>query len=823
LDNTYGISLNILIDIFADKFPPREIPQTLKVLFTKAYDSLRKLSEYYISKDLEYTPEDFPMSWYYESIPFTDDNVSEIRALLEEIVDFASKVFHKEMYSNMQTTIEKISSNGSLGVKIIKEVFSSGRTKFSYVTEDGKQIYLPWKAEMKFGSYFLRPDTGQTLKVIGYNEIVLANNNDIVKALVKNSHRPDPIPGGVGADLEPEDVDPEQLLMGIEEEKEHSPDFNIRQDISLDHLKKDDEYYTKLKTIDTDSSLKFSSESVKASEDMNPDTERSRAEQENSKFNEPSKPIPTMTQTEEIPLTERQKASSMDRREFNRKIESGEIYEEYYEPFGDEGDNDDRFSSLKNSHIEKGEGGYYVTNKSRTKRLNKKPKSKGAAVKMLQAIEINKHKHAYLKNVDELTDSVVKISGLNTTRAQDWGVDNTMFVGGLLPLNNSQGRILKIARNTNDYTTSTFDVLLENGEVMSSMPGSFLKPLGIYVPIKSNADFAVDALVAEAIYKQSGTRNAPYTAETAKELVSYLNSLSGEVDVKEVEHEISNLIGDDDLFDSLDRLRERADASSIKNEVIHKINEWLSSTSVRKWKNQWDPTAITILQNFVNGNTSALKFADENEDEDEDFESDIPHSLVPDEEDMEELKNTIWHEIADSNNRWSGIEKALRKEEYGFSLDDSQIKDIKSYIDYRLEMTNMVANSSLRFSADVSDQVPPMGWNSEDNPSGAGPAKPPLDRLQQDPDADDPNVLYDSGKDTGGQFQTTINPKEKSVTVKFLDSPQKENLNNVVNQQQPNQLPQLNTKPQPPQNQQPSAPQGNPAPQFNEQNIPAEF
>jgi hypothetical protein len=231
-----------------------------------------------------------------------------------------------------------------------------------------------------------------------------------------------------------------------------------------------------------------------------------------------------------------------------------------------------------------------------------------------------------------------------------------------------------------------------------------------------------------------------------------------------------------------------------------------------------DALVASAMYKRAGTSTASFKFGEFEEEEDPDAQGAL---RVPDEADMEELKNSIWHEIADTNNRWSGIEKSLRKGEYDFNLTDEQIKEIKWYINYRLEMVNMVANSSLRFSADVSDQVPPMGWNSEENPSGAGPAKPPLDRLQQNPDEDnDSNVLYDSGKDTGGQFQTTINPKDKSVTVKFLDSPQKQNLDNAINQQQ-GPLPQLNTKP--PQQQQQSGPQGNSAQEFNEQNIPAEF
>ena len=44
-----------------------------------------------------------------------------------------------------------------------------------------------------------------------------------------------------------ENIDPEQLKMGIEVEKEHTSDHALAQKIAMDHLKEDPKYYTKLK------------------------------------------------------------------------------------------------------------------------------------------------------------------------------------------------------------------------------------------------------------------------------------------------------------------------------------------------------------------------------------------------------------------------------------------------------------------------------------------------------------------------------------------------------------------------------------------------
>jgi hypothetical protein len=131
-------------------------------------------------------------------------------------------------------------------------------------------------------------------------------------------------------------------------------------------------------------------------------------------------------------------------------------------------------------------------------------------------------------------------------------------------------------------------------------------------------------------------------------------------------------------------------------------------------------------------------------------------------------------------------------------------------------------------AADVSDQVPPMGWEGKGNagqPQGAGNAMPPNPALQQDQGTQDASgnaVLYDSQKDDGPQFQTTINPKDKSVTVKFVDSPEEQALNKALTPQAPpaagGATPPAAAPPAP------AAPGGPAQPaQFGQQNVPVEF
>lgn len=56
--------------------------------------------------------------------------------------------------------------------------------------------------------------------------------------------------GGLADDKLPSDFDPVQLEAGIEIEMEHTNDFRIAQEIAMDHLSEDKDYYKKLKKIE---------------------------------------------------------------------------------------------------------------------------------------------------------------------------------------------------------------------------------------------------------------------------------------------------------------------------------------------------------------------------------------------------------------------------------------------------------------------------------------------------------------------------------------------------------------------------------------------
>jgi len=60
----------------------------------------------------------------------------------------------------------------------------------------------------------------------------------------------DMLSGGLGDKLKPEDVDPDELAMGIEVEMEHTTDREIAQEIAIDHLAEIKDYYSRLKRME---------------------------------------------------------------------------------------------------------------------------------------------------------------------------------------------------------------------------------------------------------------------------------------------------------------------------------------------------------------------------------------------------------------------------------------------------------------------------------------------------------------------------------------------------------------------------------------------
>ena len=64
--------------------------------------------------------------------------------------------------------------------------------------------------------------------------------------MINNLNKNIELSGGVGDTTPTEKVDPNQLSIGIQIEMEHTNDLDIAQEIAMDHLTEDPEYYDKL-------------------------------------------------------------------------------------------------------------------------------------------------------------------------------------------------------------------------------------------------------------------------------------------------------------------------------------------------------------------------------------------------------------------------------------------------------------------------------------------------------------------------------------------------------------------------------------------------
>jgi len=71
-------------------------------------------------------------------------------------------------------------------------------------------------------------------------------NRLLYKNSLVNEIEGDKISGGKGDKLNPKDVDPKELEIGVAVEKEHTDDEKVATEIALDHLSEKSDYYSKL-------------------------------------------------------------------------------------------------------------------------------------------------------------------------------------------------------------------------------------------------------------------------------------------------------------------------------------------------------------------------------------------------------------------------------------------------------------------------------------------------------------------------------------------------------------------------------------------------
>lgn len=82
----------------------------------------------------------------------------------------------------------------------------------------------------------------------GHHESLIDLRNLISEMLLRETS--DQIPGGLAKGKIPSDYDQKSLNQGVKVELEHTTDREIAQEIAMDHLEEDPDYYEKLSNID---------------------------------------------------------------------------------------------------------------------------------------------------------------------------------------------------------------------------------------------------------------------------------------------------------------------------------------------------------------------------------------------------------------------------------------------------------------------------------------------------------------------------------------------------------------------------------------------
>ena len=141
--------------------------------------------------------------------------------------------------------------------------------------------------------------------------------------------------GGVGDETETSDVDPEQLEEGLSTEKEHTDDEKEAEEIALDHLTEDPEYYSKLKEVE-------SKDTPDSEEDLDVDG-RPDIQEEHGKIN------PEEDDIDQDGDVEHEEAMASDSMEEESYDDQGDFSDEYIEEEADMEDNDEDEEDLSDS------------------------------------------------------------------------------------------------------------------------------------------------------------------------------------------------------------------------------------------------------------------------------------------------------------------------------------------------------------------------------------------------------------------------------------------------------------------------------------------
>ena len=136
--------------------------------------------------------------------------------------------------------------------RVIRTGERQNKEKVKSLLLRAEQEYAQWDKREAFEAFMAKkmPHLAKgEIKAIGQT-LVLKKSLDLEKSLAKLVKREDKIPGGLADKKSPKDFDAKKLAEGVKAEMEHTSDPKIAEEIAMDHLMEDPNYYEKLKTIE---------------------------------------------------------------------------------------------------------------------------------------------------------------------------------------------------------------------------------------------------------------------------------------------------------------------------------------------------------------------------------------------------------------------------------------------------------------------------------------------------------------------------------------------------------------------------------------------
>jgi hypothetical protein len=611
---------------------------------------------------------------------------------------------------------------------------------------------------------------------------------DILDSVLEGTNVGDKLPGGKGDNKSDEDFDPEELEKGKKVEKEHTDDSELADEIAKDHLTEMDDYYDKLEDMENKEKKKESSlnktaldldevlgNTYKNEEDIDdPDAYEvyfSEGYIELIKNDRIVHQYKYPEDMESAPISG-EESSEVNGVYYNSMDNYLEFYENKRVLFTLSFNRSAKVASLnKVAKIVHENGKWLVKNEAGTKTLGTHD-TEEEATKQLQAIEINKHKASLEKSTVE--KYLHKASSLN--KSGDLGKPGALKLY-LVPISGNERfpRGGEFFVGTRDEIKSKLqkseDLDSEEAEeLLQKTTANSMTVKGLYIYDQDDSEGLVLGrestpnsefiLAINDAFSEGGNEDM----YASKKINSNLNKLSFN-DPYEGQDDFTDYRDQDEFLQSKTESISVGDSVKVDNDPFDEVG-----TVVEK-----DEEGNCLIE-MPSGDTipyhtdQLIKVAAEEE------------SLEIGEGDFHPEDNSIEHYLSQRNREY-------REQSLPVKID-MLVDDLISKFNYSPELSRKLVKDfinnkiSSKIAADISDQIPPMSLTTDesksDKPDSNAQPLPPKQNLNDNPG----DVLYDSNKvqQNGGpdQFQTIVNPQEKSVTVKFLDNDQEDALNQAL-------------------------------------------